>query len=68
MDLEINGKKALLTGSSKGIGYAIAHRLAMEGCNLVLIARSSAELEEAAQKIRQESAREVEILAMDLAD
>ena len=68
MDLEIKGKKALLTGSSKGIGYAIAHRLAMEGCDVVLIARSKTELSDAAHQIRLDSGRTVEVMAMDLAD
>ena len=39
MDLDINGKTALITGGSNGIGRAIANALADEGCNIIIIAR-----------------------------
>jgi 3-oxoacyl-[acyl-carrier protein] reductase len=68
MDLQINGRRALVTGGSKGIGFAIARRLALEGCDVVLVARSAAELETAAGKIRAESGREVAALPTDLGD
>ena len=44
MDLELNGKTALITGASKGIGRAIAMILAEEGCNLHLAARTELDL------------------------
>lgn len=40
MDLELNGKRALITGASRGIGLAIARRLVAEGCAVGLCARS----------------------------
>lgn len=42
MDLELTGKTALITGGSKGIGFAIADRLAAEGCHVRLAARAFA--------------------------
>ena len=44
MELNIEGKTALVTGASKGIGYGIAENLAKEGVNLHLIARNEKNL------------------------
>ena len=40
MDLSLDGKTALITGSSKGIGKVIAKTLHDEGCNIVLNGRN----------------------------
>lgn len=39
MDLNLKDKIVLITGGSKGLGRAIAHRFASEGCHLHLVAR-----------------------------
>lgn len=51
MDLGLTGKVALVTGSSKGIGRAIAARLAREGCQVVLCSRGEDALKAAADTI-----------------
>ncbi len=48
MDLKLGGKTALITGASKGLGFAVASRLAAEGCALRLVARSGDELKKIA--------------------
>ena len=68
MELGIKGRKALITGASKGIGAAVAERLAAEGCDLVLVSRSLAELEALAARIRAAHHVAVEVRAYDLSD
>jgi len=51
MDLELRGKVALVTGSSRGIGRGIAEGLASEGCSLLLTGRDEAELAETAGRV-----------------
>jgi 3-oxoacyl-[acyl-carrier protein] reductase len=52
MDLALQGKVALITGSSRGIGRAIAEMLAGEGCAVMLTGRDEAALETSLQAIR----------------
>ena len=51
MDLGIRGKVALVTGGSKGIGKSSALEMAREGCNIVISARTKADLVQAEKEI-----------------
>ena len=51
MDLGLQGRKALITGSTKGIGRAIADLLADEGCNVAVCARNKREVSAAVEAI-----------------
>ncbi|HLY87476.1 MAG TPA: SDR family oxidoreductase [Acetobacteraceae bacterium] len=51
MDLQLKGKTALVTGSTAGIGLAIAERLAAEGVEVTIAGRNQAKLDEAAARI-----------------
>ncbi|WP_313395547.1 SDR family oxidoreductase [Sphingobium yanoikuyae] len=53
MDLQLSGKTALVTGSTAGIGFAIAKRLAQEGVEVVITGRNQAKLDAAAAELSQ---------------
>jgi NAD(P)-dependent dehydrogenase (short-subunit alcohol dehydrogenase family) len=55
MDLLLSNKVAIVTGASRGIGKAIAETLSAEGVKVVLVARSSAELESVAKSLPNET-------------
>jgi len=67
MDLKLRDRTALITGASKGIGFAIAATLAEEGCNLILVSRTAADIKAAGQRILQTSPVSVVTHALDIA-
>jgi NAD(P)-dependent dehydrogenase (short-subunit alcohol dehydrogenase family) len=68
MDLGLRGRRALVTGASKGIGLACAEALAAEGCDLALVSRTAADLQAAEARIRAASDVAVAVRALDLSD
>jgi NAD(P)-dependent dehydrogenase (short-subunit alcohol dehydrogenase family) len=66
VDLELKGKTALVTGGSRGIGFAISERFAMEGCALKLVSRQQDKLDQAARALRERHGAKVEAHAADL--
>jgi NAD(P)-dependent dehydrogenase (short-subunit alcohol dehydrogenase family) len=68
MDLGLRGRKALVTGASKGIGQACAEILAEEGCDVVLVSRTDADLDKVRAKIAGEHNVAVRYYALDLSD
>ena len=65
MDLQLTGKKAIVTGASRGIGRAIARQLALEGCDVAICARTAGPLQEAAAALAHESGRKVVPIVCD---
>lgn len=66
MDFKLRGKRALVTGSTQGIGFAIAQGLAREGAAVVVNGRSEAKVSEAAKRIGAETKASVTGIAGDV--
>jgi len=66
MDLQLKGRKALVTGASVGIGRGIAHALAAEGVRLALTARRMDKLQEVAAEIVAAGGAEPVIFEQDM--
>ena len=59
MDLQLNGKRVLVTGGSRGIGKAVARALADEGCDVAIAARDRARLDDTAAELRAATGRTI---------
>jgi len=65
MNLNLNGKTAVVCGSTQGLGYASAVELALLGCNIVLLARNEEKLIEAVQSLPQIGSQNHQYLVAD---
>jgi 3-oxoacyl-[acyl-carrier protein] reductase len=66
MDLGLKGRKALVCAASKGLGRGCASSLAREGCEVTIVARTKATLEETAAAIRKATGATVHAVAADV--
>lgn len=66
MDLQLQGKVAVVTGASKGIGFCTALQLAKEGAHVVICARGEKHLEVAAASIKQLTGTDVLVVPADI--
>src|SRR6516164_9380916 len=66
MELGLQGKHAIVTGGSRGIGKAIALELAREGADVAIVARSKEDLEASARALAAETGRRVIPLVADV--
>jgi 3-oxoacyl-[acyl-carrier protein] reductase len=68
MDLQLKEKRALIAGASRGLGYAVARGLALEGCRVAINSRSLENASSAAEKLSAETGVEVIPIAGDVSD
>jgi NAD(P)-dependent dehydrogenase (short-subunit alcohol dehydrogenase family) len=68
VDLELTGKRAIVTGGSRGIGKAIARQLALEGVDVAIVARDRQQLDLSAVELRGETDRRIVPLVADTGD
>ncbi len=67
MDLELKGRRALVTGSTSGIGFAIAKGLAAEGAHVTITGRQQTSVDEALAALRNVTGASVDGIAADCA-
>ena len=68
MNIDLTGKNALIGGSSKGIGIAIAKRLASSGANVTMMARNASALSKAVGELDQSKGQIHQYLVVNFSD
>jgi 3-oxoacyl-[acyl-carrier protein] reductase len=68
MEVRMDGRVALITGGSKGLGFAMAHKFASSGAAVSLLARNTEEVEAAAKKIKQDTGAQAIGISCDVSD
>lgn len=68
MDLELNGKTAIVTGGSRGIGKAISLQLASEGVEVAIVARNMDQLQNTATEINTKTGQKIIPIQADMSD
>lgn len=68
MNLNLNGKTALVGGASRGIGAGIAKELALLGCDVILLARDALKLAEVVQSLDKSKGQKHRFLAVDFSE
>lgn len=68
MDLGLKGKKAIVCGASRGLGYAVARGLALEGADVAINSRSEENITAATAKLAGESGQRISPFAGDLTE
>ncbi|MBL7700716.1 MAG: SDR family oxidoreductase [Ferruginibacter sp.] len=68
MNLDLRNKKALVCGSTQGLGYASAVELALSGCDVVLMARNEEKLKEAVKTLDSSKGQQHQYLVADFID
>jgi NAD(P)-dependent dehydrogenase (short-subunit alcohol dehydrogenase family) len=66
VNIDLNGKTALVTGSTQGIGYAIAAGLAGSGARVAVNGRTKARVDEAVERLREDTSADVVGVAVDV--
>ena len=64
----LGGRRALITGGSKGLGYVMARALAEAGADVALVSRTRSEVEDAASALRAETGRKIVGIVADVAN